>query len=470
MATSVILKPKEINFNNIDYYNADDLKLYDTMFFYGCSRTIRRIIGLKKIKKDDYIYASWNKKVGWMLAADQINPHNKAKLLISADWVARNMPKMGLTPASGTGAPSDISSVVSSEPSSAPPSYDDEKPAIQEYVTAPPIITLDEHEKFMDNDGNTVDIETRGERTVSGIYFLAKDVGKAFNMPDLCNSIRNTNSYINNIHYISFVCRVISSTDKATAKSSMFVTYKGMLKILFSSRVGCADRFVDWATNTLFTVQMGEPEQREDLAAGLIGIPAKSLRQVLKSSATSVPCIYRFSLGKVANLRAAMNIPAEIDGECIIIKYGFTEDLVRRTGEHIKTYEKIDGCKLELMEFVYIDPKYLSQAEKDIKDFFNDIETPITYGNATELIAINPKHETTIRKQFKYLHSEYSGAIRDLIEKIKELKSETILISEKHRYEIALLKKDLEYKDSIISYEKLKNELLEFRLQNINKM
>ena len=130
-----------------------------------------------------------------------------------------------------------------------------------------------------------------------------------------------------------------------------------MLKILFSSRTGIADKFIDWATETLFTVKMGTIEQKEELISGIIGIPAKSLRQVLKTSTQSVHCVYRFALGTAKNLRGSMNLPMDILDDYIIVKYGYTDDLMRRTGEHIKTYEKIKGSKLELMNYVYVDPK-----------------------------------------------------------------------------------------------------------------
>ena len=64
------------------------------------------------------------------------------------------------------------------------------------------------------------------------------------------------------------------------------------------------------------------------------------------------------------------------------------------------------------MEYVYIDPMFLSQAEIKVKEFFNDIEIPINYDTYAELVAINPTHEKMIKQQFKYLHSEFSGSIR----------------------------------------------------------
>lgn len=166
----------------------------------------------------------------------------------------------------------------------------------------------------------------------------------------------------------------------------------------------------------------GVKEQKEQLVSGILGIPAKSLRQVLKKSSTNVPCIYRFALGQVKNLRNEMKLDKSIPDNYTIIKYGYSDDLERRTSEHVSTFEKISGVKLELMNYTYIDPKYLSQAEVDIKSFFVNIEVPIKYKSFKELVAINPKHNKEIRKRFKYISMEYSGCVQKLGEEIGELK------------------------------------------------
>ena len=173
-----------------------------------------------------------------------------------------------------------------------------------------------------------------------------------------------------------------------------------------------------------------------------------------------------------------MNLPDDIPDDHIIIKYGYTDDLLRRTAEHIKTYEKFTNMSIGLMEYVYIDPKFLSQAEVKIKEFFNDIEIPINYESFVELVAINPKHEKMIKQQFKYLHTEFSGSIRELVEKIEKLKTDhqialmnkdSDIIAERHISE--LLKKDLtiaKHELTIAKHElanaQQKNELLEMKL------
>jgi hypothetical protein len=440
------IRPSEVIIGTNKYYNAEDLSKYDPTYFYGCSRTVRNIIKRKAIKRDNYIYATWNKKTNWVISINQIKPATKASLLLLSKWVTENIPKMM-------------------------PSSDESKELLYEYPEAPNIIILDDEEKFRDNENKTVEIETRGERSPKGIYFLESDVSKVFEMPNLNKTIKKEDrGYIKNIHYNIF-SMVDGDNDSINKEKKIFITYKGMLKILFCSRTGRADKFVEWATETLFTIQMGTKEKKEDLASGIIGIPAKSLREVLKTSTSSTPCIYRFALGTAKDLRKKMNLSNNILDEYIIIKYGYTDDLVRRTAEHVKTYEKITNKHLELMEYVYIDPKFLSQAEVKVKEFFNDIEIPINFDSFTELVAINPKHEKAIKQQFKYLHVEFSGSIRELVEKIEKLKSDHNLelikkdaeiIAERHISE--LLKKDLIIAKHELANAQLKNDLLELKL------
>ena len=265
--------------------------------------------------------------------------------------------------------------------------------------------------------------------------------------------------FIKDIHYKIFLIINNTSLNNISYKKNMFITYQGIIKILFSSRTGRAKEFRTWAARNMFTIQMGQDEHKEELAASVIGIPVNLMRQVLKAGTTSTTCVYRFSLGKAKTLRQSMNISNSINDDFTIIKYGYTNDLVRRSSEHVKTYEKINGVKLELMNYVCIDPIHLSKAEVDIKKFFVTIGMPVKYESFAELVAINPKHENDVKKQFKYLYDTYSGTIKTLSEKIEELQRENMKLQERHMFDLELFKKEL-------AYEKIKNELLELKLQN----
>lgn len=430
--TEQMERPKVIKLAEKEYFDATELKTYDPIYFTGTSRTVRLIVTKKEIPLDQYCYASLSKLKGWTMS-NQKAPSSKATLLLLKDWVLKNIPKMK-------------------------PDSDESKEAVYEYPEAPQILYLGEEEKFKDSAGNTANIETRGGRSPDKIYFLAKDVADVFEMPDLIRTLkRKETKYIENIHYVIYTSNVdaIHINEKMKPKKQTFITYRGMLKILFGSLSGRADKFVDWATNILFIHQMGSEEMKEELGSELIGQPVKSVRAVFKTFAKKVPCVYRFALGTAKNLREVMNLPDTIHDDFVIIKYGLTEDLDRRMSEHIRTYEKIKGVRLGLMNFSYIDPKFLSQAEVDVKEFFQDIEIPIKYESFAELVAINPKHEKQINKQFAYIGSEFSGSITELIVQIEKLKSEIEMLKKTHEWELKDKDRIIEQKDLIIQNKDL---------------
>jgi hypothetical protein len=87
-------KPETIVINDQIYYNSSELQLFDPDFFYGCARTVRKIINKKSINTSDYIFASFNKKKGWTIYDKDEKLSNKAKLYLSEDWTILNIPKM----------------------------------------------------------------------------------------------------------------------------------------------------------------------------------------------------------------------------------------------------------------------------------------------------------------------------------------------------------------------------------------
>jgi protein involved in ribonucleotide reduction len=101
-----------------------------------------------------------------------------------------------------------------------------------------------------------------------------------------------------------------------------------MLRVLFVSRNNNAERFQDWAAETLFTVQMGTQEAKDDLASKL---GAKTARAVFQKSVINVPMLYLFSLGTAKDLRTSMNISSEYDDNAVICKYGHTANGDTRT-------------------------------------------------------------------------------------------------------------------------------------------
>ena len=315
---------------------------------------------------------------------------------------------------------------------------------------APEIINLNDSEKFKDENGNIIDIETRGERSVDKIYFRVKDVMNGFQMDrldDVITDKRVKDGHTKGIHYELFICKKSDEPVKnKISKPELFLTYEGLLRVLFVSRSPKVKPFIKWATETLFTAQLGTIEQKQELVSTILGTNAKVIKEVFNADRNTLPCVYLFTLNTVGNLRESMNIDPKYSDDSIVAKYGFTKDLARRTGEHINKYNKINGVNLKLKYYSYVDPQYMSNAETDIKDYMIGFETKIDFEKEDELVIIPIKLLKMVERQYELIGKSYMGHISELITKIKELEDKSD--KDKLNFQIEL------------QNEKYKNELL----------
>ncbi len=108
-----------------------------------------------------------------------------------------------------------------------------EKNPLNQYDDAPPIIELDDNEKFYDDKGNIVEIEIRGERSSTKCYFNVKDIMKGFDINRLDETItyKNHNGYIKGDHYVFFIA--------SSNKKILFVTYSGFIRLVINTKTIC---------------------------------------------------------------------------------------------------------------------------------------------------------------------------------------------------------------------------------------
>ena len=134
----------------------------------------------------------------------------------------------------------------------------------QEILEAPKLLLLDDSEKFKDADGNIIEIETRGTKDRKNIYFKVSDVSKGFDMENLNSTLLDTRGcYERKIDYTTFFIRqAFGSTKSSTIKKCLYLTYHGLLRVLFVSKNKNVKRFQDWAEDCLFTIQMGEKKEK----------------------------------------------------------------------------------------------------------------------------------------------------------------------------------------------------------------
>ena len=433
MEESNVPFPQPISFNNNEYYNSKDLMAYKRAFYFGCSRHHRTIITKKIIPSDDYIYVIQKQKE-WKNSTEECK---RAQILISKRWVDINY----------------FQTVQKKE---------DENNSLiaEEYNVAPALIELSTDEKFVDNDGNIIEIETRGEKTENGIYFKVSDIAKGFDIKYLDDTIYHSN-YIKDTDYNIFILKVPTNVRNLQNKNyntsfqkTLYLTYIGLCRVLFVSRNKNVQRFQKWAVNKLFTIQMGAKLERKKLAAELCGITTKQLVSVFEANcATCFPSIYLICLGLVKLLRPTFNISPEIPEDCSVYKFGFTRDLSRRMTDHNKNYGKMKNVSISVIAFHYIDQKYINDAEREVREFCKSFDLRLKIGNTTEFIALNSKQLPQVKTQYRHIGRSYSGATLEMQNKIEELT--TAIKDNNTRYEAHLKEKEIEFLQQEI---KLKDE------------
>jgi len=418
-------KPIHIKIDNELVYLADDLYKYDTAFFPGCNR-MRLIIEKKKLKDNDYFFA-YKKEDLWKKSSSS---YPKAKLYLKEEWVIKNVPKM----------------------------MDEVRQELYKYEEAPNILELEIEEKFKDKNGNIIEIEVRGERKYNNCYFKVKDVGDVFNMPNLNDTIlKNITNYELELHYKFFTIIKTDSNDKNKCKKCLFLTYNGILKVLFSSRSGNAESFQNWATEKLFTIQLGTENQKDELASSLIGVNHNTIKNVFKTNSSKTPCVYLYLIGKAESLLKGDYSWSKDD---ILCKYGCTDDLPRRCSEHDKIFSKEFNVQIELLCFSVIEAQYIFEAEKNITQFFKG--NLVEYNKMKELIIINKKDLIQIKQHYKMIQNSYIGRFEEMNNKIILLEKEIIELNNK----ILLKDKDIEILKSNHQNE-LQNKEIELKNKDI---
>ena len=303
-----------------------------------------------------------------------------------------------------------------------------------------------------------------------------------FAISNLSHTLRDKScNYELNIHYKKYFIRESGGkTSQTTIKKQLYLTYHGLLKVLFASNNKQVRHFQKWATNKLFTIQMGNEEERIKLGAKLVNISVKTFRAVMNKHANKFPCIYLISLGNVGLLRETFKIiDVSIPDDSIIYKYGFTDDLNRRLGEHQEKYGKLENVKLDEATFNIIDPKYTCAAERDIRDECNAYEINLETEGFNELIILNKKQLKCVIKRYGQIGREYAGHSAELQEQILKHNNEIerlktlIETNEKyHKLEIerltTLIETNEKYHKLEIDNKNLENENLKLQIKISN--
>jgi len=437
----------QIEFQEQIYYEEKNLLLFDPQYFYGCSKSRSMIVKKQMVENIDYMQGVYDKQTKkWR---NSTVAYKRSKLLINAKWAASNIPRLQQT----IKTPNITTNIENMN-------YSNNTDADDTVIIPkqPPLLHLDECEKFRDNKQNIIDIEVRGLRQYKHCYFKVSDIRTGFNMPHLHSTLSNKQGYIRGVHYECFRRETYVNADTNTktnidptfkVNQIMFLTYKGMLKVLFNSRSGNAEAFQDWATEKLFTVQLGIQETKEQLASDLVKTDVDCIKHIYRCNAEiKTPCIYLFAIGKASVIlpkTVKYSTNAKSTDEYWVYKYGFTDNFTRRAHEHECEFKKEFGItSIELSCFAIIDPKYLSKAEVAAKHYFSrdHIEYLSRKGNISKELIVLPKSSINkCKEQFGLIQNSYNvGNTTDLVGKIEQMQRKYADLE--HLYKCEIMEKN----------------------------
>lgn len=362
-----------------------------------------------------------------------------------------------------------------------------------------PILTISDNEKFTDKNGNAFDIEIRGEHTLDGILFKAEDIANIFGMESLTHTIHNKDKYVENKHYMildssssfwnedeskdesaiktdsslhqrcldqpedksaiktdsSLIQKIKDEpNDESTKNRRTFLSWGGLLKVLFTSKSGNSERqrMVNWIVKTMFIHQFGSESERNELATNL----TKSFRGLLNSKAG----VYLVRIGKVKDLRGTMNISKESypDDNAYLYKFGKSNDCIRRFSEH--TSKSGYGCysnSISMNTFVFMDDSKITKAENELHAYFSNLKhtfTDIAGKSHNELVVLTTIDLKQAKEKYDHLLAIHGNKNDSQIaNSIISIRTEYDLQLLQKDNEILELKKAIEIKDLIIDHK-----------------
>jgi hypothetical protein len=378
--------------NRNTYYLTVDVKKILPLVFTGCKRD-RELIKRKRLSlKSDYVYARQNKNSDdWTLSDGSSKKFDK--LFLSKQFVEKE--------------------------------YDTKLPDIYQ------VDMFDDACTFFGDE-----LEVWGERSMDKCFFRVANVAEVLEIPDLRHTIiGNRSGYILDYDFYFFNRKKWGSPPQKDNKKELYLSYAGLVRVLYVSRHKMQQKFKTWVLETLYTHQIGTTKQKTVLAAKLLGTTYDAVKSVLSKS-TDMPCIYLIRIGIVNDI---FDMVCGVKKTYVIMKVGLTKSLSRRMYEHDRNYKKEFGVAPTLEYYSYIDPQYVSNAEADIKAYVAESNMLLPYDNYTELIIIKPSQMKTLKAKYNKIGKRYMGHITDMMSRLNDAERDMIIANERYERKIELL-------------------------------
>jgi len=250
------------------------------------------------------------------------------------------------------------------------------------------------------------------------------------------------------------------SSNITTIKKELYLTYEGILRVLFVSRNNTTTNFIKWAVEKLFTIQMGSIEDKNKLVSHIKGVSYETIQELFSINARSLPCVYLTAFNTVKELKNVMNIDNKHSEDAVVYKFGLTKSFESRKNGHRSEYKKLDNfIDMKLVYYTYIDPIYISQAELEIKNLLSEYK--LEWDNHDELVVIPNNLLKIIKTIYENIGMKFSGHTQEFNRKIEEL---NLIISE-YKYKFDAYEEKINNINIISNKEK---EIFEEKINNKN--
>lgn len=423
------------------YKNAEIIFNKHNNLFLGCKR-VREIINVLKVPEDKYIYA-YEKNKEMIISTPK---YCKAKLFIDNEWFNNYI--------------------------------DTIEPVID---IRPDEIILKDHECLESPEGKKYNIRVYGERDITKCFLSVKDIEKELGYEDLQKYIiREWSSYNINEDYKYFSVQKLNTIEKKDTKiftvqkvyetaffgqqKKMYLTYNGFIKMLYITKNKQAQGLRNWITKIIYTIHMGTQKERIKCVDKVLGCDNTLAKDLLKISLNSITCVYFIILGYRKNIMP--NDYDEDNEDELICKFGFTKDLKRRFREHENKFNERFNTKINLKYYSNINETFLSEAERQLHDFFDEYK--YTIYKDKELISFPAEDIKDVKKLYKEIGKLCIGNVIRLENVIKDKERDIENVIKDKEYEIKV--KEYEIKNMKHEIEKLnlQNEILRLKLESKN--
>jgi hypothetical protein len=297
-----------------------------------------------------------------------------------------------------------------------------------EALKAPSLLELNDNEKFIDIDGNLLDIEIRGTKNINDIFFKVKDVSEKFKLGDIAETLTGkTSSFKYKLHYLIF--KIHKVNNKKGNNKSLFLTFRGLQKLIEVTH----HKHITDETKYIIHKWLHDLFDKEELEKYSISLLDKDLIN------------YGYVYCITSNI-------------CDGIKIGYWKGSINNLIKRYKTYY---GNNLDIFYIKTMNPREIEQ------ECFNNfkkyklsnelykkkyIEKYKTFLNDNKIECLHDfENDEYYKKTLYNIEYEYTNIDYDiednnteLNQRIKELENKLIIQSIKHNYERKLLEKQNE--------------------------